>query len=237
MTEPQPLPTERRLRSWTAPAALLASMLVLLVGVFVASRLTGGNSPPPSPDALSTPVPGSPFIAFDVEEITAERFGLVAGQDAARQAVEITLGQDVVVDFLMPADPDEIEPGDWVTVIGVPNPVRNFAIKMILIIPGGQTLDDGFARTPSQFLGHEAARESREVSILGGLVTAVTPDLIEFEAGGPSTIALTPETALRIVSPGKPDQIEPGDRLAMHTGDDGEADSSLGVLVLVGGGR
>ena len=233
-----PLSVSPGFRAWIAPGAALLVLVALLGAVVVAARITGDPALPPAAPALIVPSPARPTVAYDVERAQGDQLVVAAGQDVERQRFEITVPPGTAIDVLEAIEPGAIAPGDWVTVVGVKNEVRNFAVKMVVVLPGGGTPDgEGWARTAAGFIGDEVARETREVAILGGIVTAVRPGAVVIDSGGPVTVTLAPDAFLRRIRPGVPADLRDGDRFALHDDGSGKPNLAQGMLVLVGGAK
>lgn len=158
----------------------------------------------------ATPVP----LRLDVQQV---RDGVltVSGEDGTRDAVP---APGVSVYVLRPTVPAEVQPGDWVVVVGVPNEVLNFAIRRITVIPaalGAQPDADGVPRLPSGLAGSETGRDPRERPVLAGRVMAVAGSRIDVAVRGrAATLAVTDPALLYRLAPGTLADIGAGDRLA-----------------------
>jgi hypothetical protein len=232
-----------RLPAWL-PAAILGTLL--LAGLVVVVLLARGSAQSDVPAPLgpfSPPGAANPTVTYDVERADGGRLTVGSGSDAGRVRVDIEVPAGGKVDVLESVGRADIkraiQQGDWVTVIGVKNEVKNFSIRTVLIIPGGGTPDgDGFVRTPGGFSGDEAARDSAEAPVLGGPVDQITATGVTLKtAAGTVSLDFTGAAPVRRLRPGLPADIHEGDRVAFHTGADGKADVARGALVLVGGAK
>ncbi len=225
-------------RAWIAPGLALLVLVSLVAAVVAVAALTRDESLPPQPAGWELPEPAEPVHSFAVVRASGGTLVLASGADAAADDVEVHLAPTDPVDFLEPADAGEVAPDDWITVIGIRNEVRTFAIRMVIMFPGGGSPGaDGWVRTPAGFVGHEAARESREGPIVAGPVTEIRDGEVVLDAGDEVLLRLNPGGPLRTIRSGSPAEIRDGDRVALRPGTDGDLDPSLGVLVLVGGAR
>ena len=161
----------------------------------------------------------------------------VTGSGNTKDSQQMTLAAGTRVEVLDAITPDDLHPGDWMTVIGVPNAVKSFGIRSIVVIgsPGPPNADD-IVLTPGGFAGNEAARDPKELPILGGTVTqANSLNAVLQTAAGPVTISFAGAPPLRRVRAGSVADIHEGDRLALLT--TGGTPNLGAVLVLTGGAK
>lgn len=221
---------------WLVPAVFGAFAVAGMVAIVVLASRSGGSDAPPEPGAFATPPASRVVTAYDVREVAGDVVTLASAGSTADRPFTASIPAGAAVEVLAPATAGELEPGDWVTIIGIPNEVRNYSITSIVAIPAPQgTAVDGLRATVSGFLGHEANRVAEEVPIVGGEVVRIDAGTISLEGpDGPMTIAVTENAPLARVVAGTAAVIAEGDRIAV-TGasiDDAEA-----VLVLPGGAR
>ena len=225
------LSSRRSIPAWLPPAVLLLTIAATFLAVLALARRAAAPDVPPQPPAFQPPSPVLPVSAHDVQQVAGGRVTL---SDGSR---EVALAPAVRVEVLRPATPDQIQRGDWLAVIGIPNEVRNFAIRSLVVIGGGGTADrEGVVRSPGGFAGHEASRDQAERPLLGGVVTAADGRSVTLQ--GPSgmvTVDLASGAPLRRLVEAGADEIREGDRVAYAgSGAIGDARS---LLVLPGGAR
>lgn len=250
-------PPRGGLPRWLMPALFGGFLLAGILAVLVLANRTGGSDAPPQPPAFATPAPSRIITAFDVREVAGDVLTLASAGSTADRPATVTVRSDAAIEILTPARAADIEPGDWLTVIGVPNEVRNYSITAMVVIPPphGPAIDQ-FRTTAGGFIGHEAIRDAEQVPILGGEVIAV--DLAAATAGpgddegtadgeapavvsdtvtltgpdGPIVVTLTPAAPLLRIRAGTAADIAEGDRIAVPG--TSAADATV-VLVLPGG--
>lgn len=238
MTAESPVAERSPLRAWVAPVLALLFLVGVVITLLFVAIATQDDALPPDPGPFVPPASANPTLSFDVERAEAGVLALAIGQDTAREELEVTLVETDSVEFLELIEPSAVNVGDWATVIGVKNDVRNFSVKMVLVVAGGGEPDaDGWLRTGTGFLGHEAARDAREVPIFAGRVAEVRENELVIDSGASLVIAVNPGGPLRMLRSGAPAEIADGDRIALHQRADGEGDTSGGILVLVGGAQ
>jgi hypothetical protein len=111
--------------------------------------------------------------------------------------------------------------------------VRNFAIRYIVVIPGGAPDASGIVRSPGGFAGHEANVEAAELPITGGRVRSVSASAVVLEGpSGAMTIELSPGAPVLRLAEGSAADIREGDRVAFPASG-GRADTTARA-VLVG---
>lgn len=167
-------------------AAATVVLLALLASVVWLSQRAGGDEEPPALPPFEPPavarVPG-----FEVRSVTGAEALLVADQ-APGQSTDITRTIDLTggidIEWLEPTRPAAIAAGDIVTAIGIYNEVRNFTVHFIVIQPADAPLDDdGIARSPLGFAGHELVK-GKDRPILSGRVAEVTDGRVRLDVGG-----------------------------------------------------
>ena len=226
------LPRRRAFPAWIAPLALLLALVALFATVILLARRAAAPDVPPEPGAFERPSPVRPVVALDVQQADGGRLTL---SDGSR---DVPLDSGVRVEALRPATAEQIRPGDWLAVVGVPNEVRNFAIRSLVVLPSPGAPDhEGVVRSPGGFAGHEASRDQNERPVMGGVVTAVDGRRIVLQgAAGPITVELTPNAPLRRLSEMRADEVREGDRIAFSA-DSGRVTDARSLLVLPGGAR
>jgi hypothetical protein len=224
-------------RQWAAIAGLLGLLVAGLISVIVLAKQASEPDAPSAAPPFAAPALKRPSIAYDVERADGNTLTVSGGAGGDRKnSIELSLPSNARVELLDRVAASELQPGDWLTAEGIPNEVKNFSIRMFIALPQpGRPTPDGVALTPGGFAGHEAARDRKELPILGGIVNSVTPpSAILRAAGGDVTVTFTASAPLRRLRAGTLAEIRSGDRIALHVGSDGQPDKSS-VLVLVGG--
>lgn len=220
----------RRVPAWSVPLALVGVLLVSVGLTLALARRSASPDTPPQPPAFVPPLPSIPVQAFDVQQAGA------SGVWLANDRAPLQLRTDARVEALVPATLMDVQPGQWLAVIGVPNEVRNFSIRSLLLLPPGQPDADGVLRSPGGFAGHEASRDPAERPLLGGIVDRADATTLTLRGpDGPVIIQFTPNAPLRRLSQTAVSAIAEGDRVAV-LGDRAVSDASA-LLVLPGGAR
>jgi hypothetical protein len=222
------------LRGAALPAVIVVVLLAALIAVVVLSGSVGDDDLPPAAPPIVTPEP-SPYTAVDVKQRAGDEFTIVRQTISGTSEEQLTLQGDVTIERLTLIGAEDVEPGDWLTVIGIPDPVKNFSVHSLVLIPGGGTpAEDGVARTAAGFAGHEVARDPRDRPVVGGTVLRVEDGKIFLQGPtGEITVSAGPEAPARLyrVETSSIADIGEGDRLAAEFGS-----GDLGaVLVLPGG--
>lgn len=168
-------------RQYIAPAIFALVILLVLGAVIVLAQRSGGSGAPPRPGAFVTPVDPRPFVVYSVQQ--ASEGSVTFGSGDGQQVSDLAIDANTRIEVLTIAPFDSIAVGDWVTLIGVPNGVRTFALRGIVVLPEpGTERVTGFATTPGGFLGHEVSRDPAEQPAVGGIVTAVGEDSLTLDA-------------------------------------------------------
>jgi hypothetical protein len=225
-------PSPRRFSAgWLLPAALATAAVATIVGVVVLSQHVGNDNVPARPPAFSYSPPATGVTRMSVRQ--AGNGTLTAVEDAPKGAAapnprEITAAASTIVEVLKPSTSAAIQPGDWVTVIGIPNDVRNFSIHAVLDIPGVTRAGaDGVGRSAGGFGGDEASPNADDRVILGGAVQQVQGDSLTLKGpAGPITVLLTASAPVYRLEAGTLGDIHEGDRIAVK-GTDPNAPTSL----------
>ena len=237
MTE-QALPRPARF-PWLLPVAIFVVVLAALIAVVVFARESSKSDAPPQPPAFVAPQLVT-YTAFDVEANDGGKLKVSSGAAQTATSSDLELPAGTRVWIMEPAIAADLEPPLKVNVIGIPNEVRNYTIRlMVAAEPGGAvTFDQPFIELFDGFYGHEASRDARERVVLSVLLESFDGrDGVTQTANGPGTLYIDNGAPLRLVVSAGPGDIEPGDRLALHHGANGTPDPALGVLVLRGGAR
>jgi len=218
-------------RQWLAPLAGMVLVVLALAAVIVLARKGGETGAPPAAGEFQRPVQEDLFAIYTVLQVTGGqiRFALADGAPAP----DVAIPDGARVEMLGLAEASDVQPGDWVSVIGVTNEVRNFAIRFLVVIPGGAPAADGIVRSPGGFAGHEANVDAAEAPLTGGRVVSVSGSSLALEGpSGAMTIALSEDAPLLRLVEGSVTGIREGDRVAFPASG-GRADPAAGA-VLVG---
>lgn len=233
-----PAPRWRR----TAPLVAAALLLVLVVGggiaAFTLSRPATSDAPAPPPP-FAAPPPASPATRFDVREASGGALTLAPASHEG-QPLTVALDPAAAVEALLPLDPAAIAPGHWLTVLGEPDPVRNFVIRRIVALrePSAPAAD-GLARSPAGFTGAELTANPAWRPLLWGPVAAVAPDPDAGEGAvaatlagpdGPVTLLLLPGVPMFAVEPWSAPVAE-GDQLAIRAPAGADPADARAILV------
>ena len=233
--EPSP-EAPRRLRQAAAPAVLAILLLFALVAIVVLARRASRPDAPGEPGVFATPAIQH-SAAWNVERVEGAALTVSGGPEGT---FELVVPPSAPIEVLESLSPEEIVPGAWLTVIGVPNEVKNFAIRLVVIIAAPAAPGDaGVMRSAAGFAGHEGERDQKESPLLGGFVESVVASQVTVRAAvGVVDVSLAQGVPLRRLRPaadGYP--IRSGDRIAVHLKSDGSPDAAAGILVFTGGAQ
>ncbi len=203
---------------WLLPFAIVAVVaLSAALVIWLAARASGSDAPP-QPDAFVVPEPVEAIDRFTVRQVTADRVTL--SKDTARDAqpgapIEVVLGA-AAVERLVPATPAAITPGTFITVVGVPNAVRNFSIRRLIVLPSApDSHEGGLGRSKAGFLGSETAVDTKETPVLAGTVQSVTGTKVTLTTlGGTVELTLTAGAPVYRLEASTAASIREGERLA-----------------------
>ncbi len=233
------IPRRRPLRQWLVPLVLGTLVFAGVIAVIVLAQRAGTSDAPPEPGAFVVPAAIGQTVAFDVQQAQAGKLNLAspAGPQAFRFKAnlrDLILPDGTPVEVLTASKATDIQPGDWVTVIGVFNEVRNFTIRSIVVIRDpGKPLDDGFVRSPAGFLGNEASKDQSERPILGGIVQSVGEKSLSLVSStGAVTVTLLANPPVYRVVAATTSAIAEGGRAAFLVPGDTGVETAKGVLVL-----
>jgi|GEM_PF-1047700 len=234
----QALPRPARF-SWLLPVALFAVVLAALAGVVVFARQSSESDAPPQPPAFVAPELHT-YTAFDVESNDGGTLKVSSGSGQTASSSELDLPPGTRVWIMEPATAANLAPPMLVNVIGIPNEVRNYTIRMMVAAEpeGTPNFEEPFIALVDGFYGYEASRDGRERLVLSVLLESFDGrNGVTKTANGPGTLYVDEGAPLRVLRPARPEDIEPGDRVAVRHGASGQPDTGLGVLVLRGGAR
>jgi len=230
-----PLENPRRPRlPWLLPVSLVVVFVAALAGVLVLARQAAESDAPPEPKAFAGAPPAG-WLTYDVERAEAGQLRLVAGGGKQSEAIDLAIGAETPVWLLEPASLSDLGAPLVVNVIGIPNEVRNFTIRLLAFGPatGSEALTAEFVPLAGGFAGHETSQDARERPVVSGIAERFD-GAIGFvrTASGQVTIEIEPGAPVRLLRQGGAGEIKAGDRVAFLRDADGGPDLSGGVLVL-----
>jgi hypothetical protein len=208
--------------SWLLGAGVFLAVAGTLVAVVFLSQRVGSDDIPPAPPPFAYTAPETGVTRGTVRQVTAAGFSVALDAPAGQpqSTVEISLAPATTVELLRPARAGDVRPGDWLTVVGIPNEVRNFSAHAFIAIPQPYTVDgERAARTPGGFAGHETATNERDRVLLGGEVVRVEGNVIVLRgpAGEVRVEVVNAATApLYRLAAATPADVRDGDRLAIR---------------------
>ncbi len=216
---------------WLFPVvAFVAVVAVLAAVVFLSSRIGADDLPPAAPAFEPPPAAALP-PRYTVKQATGGTVSVledaVAGQGAPGSR-ELSPAPGTPIEVLRPVAVADIQPGDVVGVIGVPNGVRNFSIRTVVIYPTGTVIRDGGAASAAGFAGHEAAVDIADRVVMTAVVRANNDGLLTLDgAAGPVSLQLKAPGNIYRIGGGAVADLRPGDRLAVA----GAGDAITAILV------
>lgn len=225
-----------RLPRWLLPSLLAAALLLMAVAAALLAR-RGRDQAPPVAGPFTPPGPARPALALDVQQARGGDFtlggpgGTVAAAPAAGAAIILA----------QPATTVDVAAGDWLTIVGVPNEIYNFAIRQAVIIPAalGATPDaDGIPRLTGGFAGHEANRDARERPLLAGRVERTAGGtLVIAGPAGPVTLDVAQPGLLYRLGAASAAEIREGDRVAFFPPRPAAGLGDAGAVLVLRGGQ
>lgn len=222
---------------WLAPVALAVLLLVALLAVVALAREAGKTDVPPEPGAFQKPPPPG-YAAFDVQQVQGGTLTLTSGTGAAATTSSVSVGANDRVWFLQQAAISDVKPPMVVNVIAIPNEVRNYTIHLLAFgpVPTAVNFEGPFIPLADGFGGYETSRDTTERAVVSAVLESFDGrNGVTRSASGAGTLYLDPGAPVRMIEAGSLADIHPGDRIAFHTGADGQPDPAQGVLVLPGG--
>lgn len=223
----EPRGTRRRA---IVPLAIFGVLLVLVVAVLVLANRSGDTGLPPVPAEFEAPAPAEPMFVGTVRQASDGELSFGEDEDFA-------IPDGAEIELLRPASLDDIAEGDVVTAVGVPNDVRSFVVRYIVVFPGATFETGEFPRTAGGFRGHEPGPDGNEVPALAGQVTGVEEGAILLNDGnGELRLELTgeqqpPSGTVRVVETGSIDDIGSGARVAIPA-EDGDPVSGADAVIV-----
>lgn len=207
----------RRARAVWIPVVGALAVLGILLGLVLLSQSAGGGDVPPAAPQFQPP-PVNPVSSADIKIVDGTRLVIVRQTRAGTEEQDVTVPAGAQIERLQRIDPAGVRVGDWLTVIGVPNDVKNFSAQALIVIPGGGAPSaDGVVRSPAGFAGFEWSRDPRTRVIVGGPVAAVDGIVIRLQGPtGEIRITAGPEAPARLyrIEPASVGDFAEGDRVA-----------------------
>jgi len=225
-------------RQWLLPGSLALVLVAIVVTVLVLAQRAGVSGAPPKPAPFEPPREALEVVVYDVQSVTDGTIVFGASDVDSTEGVAIPAGARV--ERLSAMGFDEVRAGDWATVIGVVNGVRNYTIGSVVIMDGSPARSgDTELRSPGGFLGYEAARDPQHRVIIAGLIESVEDGrFLITTPGGPVSVWLEetegagPPPFLRLSESSSAD-VRTGDRVAFPATLEGKVDpAAAAVLVL-----
>ena len=248
-----PSPERRDLRVWIAPVILVLLLVAGMGAIVVLSRRANTTEAPAPAAAFVLPAPARPITALNVSEVSGSTIKLSNADKSSGIGRDLPASEAIRWEVLQRIAPADVKVGDWVTIIGIPNAVRSFSIRSVVVFPAGSKPgEEGIVRSEGQFAGHEAAQDPLEKPVFGGTVMSLgsrdgttevarglrpaTYTVVTVQGpAGTFTLDLQNETtfALSRLVAGQASDVKDGDRVAFVPTDGVPA----AVLVLPGGAQ
>lgn len=200
-------------------AGLLVAAAVAIV--IVAGRQGGVDAPRlPGDFVLDSPL-GESYAAFDVRELQGAVVTISSLTASDDELLQVEFSDTARIELLDYATIGDIEPGQWIAVIGIPNEVFNFSIVSIVILPEFVPAPGNLAVTLGGFYGHEAGRGLSSADllrpVLGGEVIAIGEDTVTMAGpDGDIMLQIFEGAPLFLLRDATVADIRSGDRLAVH---------------------
>ncbi|GIW15921.1 MAG: hypothetical protein KatS3mg063_1774 [Tepidiforma sp.] len=210
-------------RQLVLPIGAAVFVVVALGAVVAAAQRTGNGDAPPTPGPMTLPRTVG-YATLTVVRTEPGRL-VVSGGGVA----ELPVGAGTRAWRLEPADADAVETGAAMAIIGVPNEVRNAAIRAIVVGEAGS------AGPAGPFGGHEALGEPTALPLITGTVTGVENGRATVRtAAGEVSVWLGPGAPVFRVRETGVEALQPGDRVGVLLDRDGRPDPGRGLLVMRG---
>lgn len=181
---------------------LLGLVLAGLAGIVVVSQRVGKENLRPEAPPFSPPaVFPANYQRLVVRQVSGATITL--GTDSTSggsesKATTFDASGGAAIEMLSPTTADTLQAGEWLSVIGIKNSVRNFTIHQLVVLPKGSRPDaDGVARSAGGFGGYEAATDESDRVAFGGAITKVEGDVVTLDGPeGPITVQLSERAPL-----------------------------------------
>lgn len=208
---------------WLFPVLAFVAVVAVLAGVVFLSSQIGADDLPPEAPAFAPPPTAAMPARYTVKQAAGGIVSViedsVAGQGAPRSR-DLAPPAGTPIEVLRPIPVGDIRPGDLVAIVGVPNSVRNFSIRTVVVYPTGTAASNGVARTPAGFSGHESAVDLADRVVMTAPVCESSNGALVLDGPlGPMTVTLKAPGAFYRIAPGTIDDLRPGDRVAVAGAD------------------
>lgn len=193
--------TARRFRvgGLMIPLVALLAVAAAALAAWVLSRAVGGDDLPPPAPAFAG-IPEASTEALTVKQRQGDT--IVLSRQVGENAVEVRvpLTPATKIERLTPITAADLQDGEYLTLVGIPNEVRNFSIRSIVVMAAPATSPvGGIAQSPAGFFGHEANQDRRDRPILGGQITARDGVNVTIKnPAGDVSVAVGPEAPARL---------------------------------------
>ena len=160
---------------------------------------------------------------------------LIRQKAEAADERKLTITAGLRIERMTPITTADVRVGEWLTAVGIPNQVKNFAVRALVLLPGGGTpASDGFVRSAGGFVGHESSQSQDDRPILGGTVERIEGSTIVLTTvAGTVNVRAEAGTPIFRLEAGSAKDVGEGARLA---GTFGESDP-VSILVQRPAGR
>jgi len=211
---------------WLLPATIFLLVLAALGAVILFAREAGKSEAPPKPPEFSAPA-SLPYTAYDVESSTNGRLKVTTGTGREANSIELDLSSGARIWRMAPATAADIAPPLLVNVVGIPNEVRNYTIRMVVFAApeGAVSFEDPFLALADGFVGHETSRDPRERVVSSALLESFDGrNGVTKTSTGAGTLYVDEGAPIRLLKSAQPGDIEPGDRIALRHNAAGQPD-------------
>jgi len=217
-------PAARFNAPWLFPVVAFLAVVLMLAGIVALSSRIGANDLPPEAPAFTLPPALGLPPRYTVKQTAGGAITVVEdpvpGQGAPGTR-ELRPGAATSIEVLHPVALSDIRPGDIVGVIGVPNGVRNFSIRTVVVYPAGTAMKEGAAVSAAGFAGHESAVDPADRVVMTAAVGENRDGALTLDGPlGPVSLQLKSPGAIYRIGPGTAADLHPGDRVAV-AGEDG----------------
>lgn len=207
---------------WAIPAALGMAVLATLIAVIVLSQRVGDENLRPAAPPFANAGERPATVRLNVKQAREGKITLV--EDAVKGAPapaarEFVPGTETAIEVLTPVESVAgVNPGDWVTIIGIPNEVRNFVVHAVVVLrAGGEPDAEHVKRSAAGFAGYEAGIDTADRVLTGGPVERVDGNVLTLRGpAGSITVQLTAGAPVFRLAAGTVADIHEGDRVAVQ---------------------